>query len=142
MGADIGHHASQWRPSEFLKLPTELSPSPLGLSSRLNIRLNVCPGELFTEHVHPEHSDSAPFLRIAPGHPYDVDLARKALKSMELFDADERILVITAHDYTLLPVLKFWPETANGWHEARWKEDGLWRFLRDFAKHVNDKALD
>lgn len=140
MGGDIGHHASQWRPNEHLPLPNELRPSPLGPGSKFNMRINVCPGELFIEHAHPQHSSTTPFTNIRAGHPHDVDKARQSLKTMEPFDADENVLVVTAHDYSLLPILRYWPEEANGWHRAGWKELGQWEFLKDFAKTVEEKA--
>lgn len=135
MGGDIGHHVSTWRPNEYLPLPNELEPSPLGIYSKFNIRLNVCPGELFV-NIHPEHSDNSPFLKIKGGHPWNLEMARSALKSMEPFDADENIMVITAHDYTLLPILSFWPKEANVWYEENWGQKGRWEFLKDFAENV------
>lgn len=140
MGADIGHHASQWRPNEFLSLPDELSPSPLGIDSKLNLRTNVCLGELFTENVHPQHSNNTPFCGINHGHPYDAEMAQRSLKLMEPFDADEKILVIAAHDHTLVPYLEYWPKESNGWHEAHWKELNRWEFLKDFTKIIEEKT--
>ncbi|KAF1982401.1 Metallo-hydrolase/oxidoreductase [Aulographum hederae CBS 113979] len=136
MGGDIGHHASQWRPSEYLPLPTELSPSPLGPEARFNIRFNVCPGELFVEHVHPENSSTKPFYRMQPRLHYDQEMAQDALKRMEAFDADERILVIAAHDRSFSHILEDWPKNANEWHLAEWKQKSRWRFLRDFSNSL------
>lgn len=79
-------------------------------------------------------------MRIKAGHPHDVDTARDSLKKVEAFDADENILVIVAHDYTLLPVLEFFPKSANEWHHANWKEQGRWEFLRDLRDAVEDSA--
>ncbi|KAI1294488.1 hypothetical protein F5Y03DRAFT_372655 [Xylaria venustula] len=140
MGADTSHHASQLRPTEHLPLPEELTPSPLGLESKFNLRTNVCLGHIFTDHVHPEKSSTTPYTRIKAGHPHDVDQARLAVENLKLFDADENVLVVLAHDYTLLPVMEFWPETANNWHEGNWKEKGRWLFL-DFFKQVLENAL-
>ena len=140
MGGDIGHHASQWRPTELIPLPTELTPSPLGLDSKLNIRRNVCPSALFTEHVHPDHSNNTPFYRVKGGITYDRDMAQDALKKLEAFDADERVLVIAAHDDTLHSILDYWPKEANGWHDEDWKDRGRWEFLKDFTKSVEQKV--
>jgi len=114
-------------------------PSPLGVDSKHNVRINVCPGELFIQHVHPEHSDKTPFLQIKSGHPYNVEMARSSLKKMELFDADTKIMVITAHDWTLLPFLNYLPHGVNGWHDANWKELSRWEFLKDFALSLEGK---
>lgn len=138
MGGDLGHHASQWRPSQFLSLPKELVPSPFGPESSFNIRKNVCPCAHFTAHVGLTGSDNEPFAKISGGHPYDLDQARDALKATEAFDADDNIMVIMAHDWTLLPILDLWPKTANGWFEAEWKERGRWTFLKDLVKDVGN----
>lgn len=133
MGGDLAHHPSQWRPNEFAPLPTELTPSPFGPNFPLNIRRNVCPSELFTNTVHPSHSDATPFTWIRAGHPYDVETARESLKTIESFDADENILVVMAHDWTLLGILDYFPKSANGWYDAAWKERGRWEFLKDLV---------
>ena len=140
MGGDLGHHASQWRPTELLPLPDELSPSPLGVDSKLNLIQNVCLGELFTEHVHPEHSNKTQFHRIRTGHSFNVAEARDSLKLMEAFDADENVMVITAHDATLIPMMVFWPQHANGWYDANWKGSNRWAFLEDFAGLIKERT--
>lgn len=138
MGGDLGHHASQWRPNKYVNLPEELMPSPLGPESTFNIRRNVCPGELFTTMVHPCQSKDMPFTRIREGHPYNVEMSRDSLSTAEAFDADDNILTVMAHDWTLLPIMKYFPESANGWHNEQWKERSRWEFLKDLTKHVVD----
>jgi hypothetical protein len=51
-------------------------------------------------------------------------MARGAVKKMQRFGADEKILVIIAHDASLLAFLRTGPEQANEWHAARWEELG------------------
>lgn len=140
MGGDLGHHASQWRPNELINIPKELIPSPFGPDSKFNVRKNICPGEIFIEHAHPSHSNAEPFTRIRAGHPYNVEQSRDALKATEALDADDDILVIMAHDWTLLNVLDYFPKSANRWHEAGWKERSRWEFLKDFVKVVETNA--
>lgn len=138
MGGDIGHHPSQWRPNQYTSLPAELIPSPFGLESTFNIRRDVCPCAVYIENIPGEPSPESPFTRIRAGHPYDVDMSRAALGSMEIFDADDDIMVIIAHDWTLLSVLDYWPKPANGWFEAGWKSKGRWEFLRDLIKEASE----
>lgn len=133
MGGDVGHHASQWRPNQFVPLPKEVLPSPFGIEHTFNIRRNVCPCAHFLEHVG-HGAEVEPFCGIRDGHPYQVDMAREALKCIEAFDADENIMVIMAHDWTLLRVMEFWPKPANGWHEKEWKKKGRWELLKDLGK--------
>lgn len=140
MGGDIGHHASQWRPSQHIPLPTELTPSPFGFTSRFNIRRNVCLGELFSQHAHPNQSSRRPFTKVKEGHPHDVQQAQQSLEKMVDFDADEKILVVAAHDFTMLPVLQYFPEEANGWYEAGWKQTAHWEFLKGLTGIVEDNV--
>lgn len=90
-----------------------MAPSPLGEASRLNLRFNVGPSKLSTQHVHLQHLVTESFLVVKPGHPYDAGMAQRSLKVMGLFDVDENVLVVVAHDYTLGAILHYWPETAN-----------------------------
>jgi hypothetical protein len=136
MGGDIGHHASQWRPNQFIPLPKELNPSPFGEHSTFNIRRNVCPCACFLEHVDAGCSETEPFASIRGGHPRDVDMAKDALNKLQNFDSDDNIMVIVAHDWTLLDVMEYWPKPANDWYKAEWKERGQWKFLKDLVKVV------
>ena len=55
---------------------------------------------------------------------------------MQDFDADDRVFVVIAHDFTLLDVMDFFPREANDWKAKGWKEKGRWRFLKDFQRAV------
>ena len=46
------------------------------------------------------------------------------------------IFTVIAHDASLMGVVGFFPESANGWREKGWAERGRWAFLRDFGKAV------
>jgi hypothetical protein len=39
---------------------------------------------------------------------------------------------VIAHDLSLIDVVDFYPETINDWKTKGFKEQGHWRFLRDF----------
>jgi glyoxylase-like metal-dependent hydrolase (beta-lactamase superfamily II) len=85
--------------------------------------------------MHPQHARDKPFypsLTEAPNH--DVAEAENSVKKLIDFDAREDILVVIAHDGSLLDVLDFFPKQANDWKEKGWKEEGKWRFLRDFQQ--------
>lgn len=69
-----------------------------------------------------------------------MDQARECLKKLEVFEADENIMIMIAHDYTFIPVIDFFPKNANGWHEASWKKKSQWIFLDDFKDLVEAKA--
>ena len=78
-------------------------------------------------------------MQINPGKSsmtYNVADANETLRKVQAFDADDRVLVVIAHDYTLLEVVDFFPKEANGWKAKGWKEEGRWGFLRDFQRAV------
>ena len=51
-------------------------------------------------------------------------------------DAQGKVLVVMAHDDSLLPVMDFFPKSANDFMTKGWVEKGRWLFLKDFAKAV------
>ncbi|KAI9667327.1 MAG: hypothetical protein M1821_000142 [Bathelium mastoideum] len=144
MGADTAHHGGEFRPSPEVSLPDELHPSPLGPDCHLNITSGVCPGSLFVDRVHPYHSATQPFYEL-PDYPdgkgpnEDIHEAKRSVEKMQQFDADDNVLVVIAHDASLLDVLEYWPQAANDWKVKGWKEKGRWNFLKDFAQAVEEK---
>ncbi|KAM5344623.1 hypothetical protein ACJ41O_013158 [Fusarium nematophilum] len=132
MGGDTCHHCACLRPSEHLPLPDSLSPSPF--SKPPFLPGSVCPGEVLV-NMHPQHARDKPFypsLAEAPNH--DVAEAENSVKKLIDFDAREDVFVVIAHDGSLLDVIDFFPKQANDWKEKGWKEEGKWRFLRDFQQ--------
>ena len=51
---------------------------------------------------------------------------------MTEFDAQDNIFSVIAHDLSLMDVVEFYPLNLNFWKDKGWKEQGHWRFLRDF----------
>ena len=135
MSADSFHHPAALRPSDGVPLPASievpgLTPFP-------------CPGELF-EALHPcawqpsADPKRTPFVKVGEKSPAtDLAAARETLHKIESFDADDRILVVAAHDWSLRDVVEFYPQKANDWKRKGWKEAGRWRFLADFQKAVD-----
>lgn len=145
LGADSFHHASELRPHKYHPLPKKVrlsafSPFP-------------CLGELFHK-IHPSsrpdpgyakaHDDpnTTPFYSISEkedGSSLAVDkhAARDTISKIQLFDADENIFVIGAHDTTLIDYVDVFPKKANGWKAKGWKEQSRWQFLRDFEKPLS-----
>ena len=147
MAADTAHHGGAFRPSSLVKFPDELEPSPLGMNSPLNIRPGVCPGSLFLDRVHPHRSATRPFYELfdlpkGKGPNHDISEAKRSIEKLQQFDADDRVLVVVAHDTSLLDVLNFFPNTANEWKAKGWKEKGRWKFLDNFAQAVENFPLN
>ena len=140
MGADIGHHASQWRPSHQVPLPESVQLSPAQSWSYL--AHSICPGELISKALGPNGRNDEPFSKIRAGHPFDVFTAQESLDRLPSFDGHDDVFVITAHDFTLLPVLDFYPKDANEWHVKGWKEQNRWMFLEQLTDVVEKVMKD
>lgn len=113
MGADTCHHGGCLRPTEYLPLPSTLTPSPF--SNPPFLPHSICPGALL-EDINPTHSLSKPFysqLAFAPDR--DLELAEEGIRKMAEFDANENVFVVIAHDDTLLDIVDFFPKRANDW---------------------------
>ncbi|OJD33079.1 n-acyl homoserine lactonase [Diplodia corticola] len=122
MGGDCAHHPAQFRPSPYLPLPTTITPSPFPPQSRHHHHGALsCPGCLFTP-IHPAAATTekpaaaaatTPFYRPSRTLPHNFDDCLWSIDGLEEFDADERVLVVNAHDESLLRLL-YDDEDGNG----------------------------
>ncbi|KAF4998798.1 hypothetical protein FDECE_11700 [Fusarium decemcellulare] len=56
--------------------------------------------------------------------------AHKSVSTLMTLDADDKVLVLIAHDPSILGVLPLFPKAnINQWHRAEWKQLLRWRFL-------------
>ncbi|KAG9586847.1 Metallo-hydrolase/oxidoreductase, partial [Aureobasidium melanogenum] len=129
MGADACHHAGEFRPSQYQPLPTEISPSPKTLPQP------VCPGHLLQE-VHCNKSANEPYYEATEGFCHNLETNHWTVEGMQEFDASDDILLIIAHDASLLGVLDFFPESLNHWREKDLDAKTRWRFLGGFSEAV------
>ncbi|OOF91853.1 hypothetical protein ASPCADRAFT_210777 [Aspergillus carbonarius ITEM 5010] len=131
MGADTVHHAGEFRPSEGVPLPEQISPNPRGGPA-------PCPGEIFESiHPTPEKYQTSPFYHIkvhedGSSLAHDLAEAQRSIHHLQELDALENIFVAFAHDTCLDGVIETFPVRANGWKEAGWREKSRWRFLGDW----------
>lgn len=135
MGGDACHHGGEFRPSEYLPLPDPLSPNPFDLKSA-----KPCPGAMF-EDILRDGDNKKPFYVIArpedgSGVAYDADEAERTIEKVMEADANDEVLVVMAHDDSLLDVVDFFPKYANDFKSKGWVEKGRWLFLKDFAAAV------
>lgn len=93
--------------------------------------------------VHPKHSLTQPFYRAKeePQLLQDFPATLETVEKLTEFDSNDNVLVIIAHDRSLLDVLEFYPSSANSWKEKGWREAGVWRFLADFKLAVDRYSL-
>ena len=130
MGGDIAHHGAEFRPTHFLPLPENIDPNPL--VAPYTKQASICPGALF-EAVHPKKSSTETFVEpVLQGVHHDGALTKKTIDELGEFDAQDNVFVNIAHDSSIYDVVDYHPKTANGWKQKGWKQEGTWRFLRDF----------
>ncbi|KPI35338.1 uncharacterized protein AB675_9964 [Cyphellophora attinorum] len=140
MGGDIAHHAGEFRPTQYLPIPKEISPNPVTETTVLSQNLQhlrtvpACPGEVFV-NVHPKKSSTEPFFNptTAEGawHLSAAEATRSIVKMGEL-DAYDSIFPVIAHDNSLMGVVDLYPKPANNWKAKRWKSRSIWTFLGYF----------
>ncbi|KAH6611799.1 beta-lactamase-like protein [Boeremia exigua] len=131
MGGDACHHCGEFRPTQYLPIPAELSPSPL--TNPPFVPETFCPGSLF-QSIHPLKSASQPFYKPKNDPSLLQNYAETEITIEKLieFDANNDVLTIIAHDRSLLDVLDFFPASVNDWKANGWRTTGMWRFLADF----------
>lgn len=61
---------------------------------------------------------------------------RVTIRKVMETDADEKVLVVMAHDDSLLDVLDFFPKYLDGFVGKGWAEQARWGFLKDFRAAV------
>ncbi|KAF2259660.1 hypothetical protein CC78DRAFT_54667 [Lojkania enalia] len=137
MGGDICHHVGQFRPSIKHPLPAVISPHPFD-----HVSAAPCPSELF-EHLLSDNDATKPFYRVAgPKNGIqvaaDLDAANESISKLQGMDALDEVLVVIAHDSTLLDVADFFPKYADDFFKKGWAKKGRWLFLKDFAEAVKD----
>ena len=129
LGGDVAHHGSEFRPSEFLPLIKSIEPNPL--VAPFAKPTFVCPVSIF-EAIHPKKSSTEPFVQALGFIHDDAKGACESVEKLLEFDAQDNIFSVIAHDLSLINVVGFYPKIINDWKKKGWKEQGHWRFLRDF----------
>ena len=131
--ADSCDHGGELRPTEYLPLPSQLTPSPCS-------KLAVCPGHV-VQQLQSKRSAVRPFYTPEPHFPDDLQPFQKGLHKLEEIDAQENVLIVMAHDMSLKGVLPFFPEKANQWKNDSIKEESRWLFLDDFREAIDELAV-
>lgn len=133
LGGDICHFGGSFRPTQYTTLPAELSASEIG-DIRSHAKMFAC--SIFTElHPEPDNARKSPFYKPCSNSDswyVDPAQARQSIEHLKAVDADNRVLVLIAHDPSLTDVLPFFPNgTINNWYDAGWKALLRWRFLNE-----------
>lgn len=135
MAGDASHHAGEFRPTEYLPLPKEVTfPS-------INAPAVVHSGNDL-QAIHADKSAVKPFYNVTANFAHDKALADWTIAGMGEFDCQENVLLLTAHDEHVVESetkLPFFPERLNDWHERGLGSKVKWLFLRDFEAALKAK---
>ncbi|KAG2019080.1 hypothetical protein GB937_005371 [Aspergillus fischeri] len=126
MGGDICHYPGVLRPTEWRPLLQEYHPSPLP-----ELYAQACPGSIF-QCLHPQKSCNEPFYQMPEHCMVDKHAARDSIRKLGMLDASDNILVVLAHDESIIGIADMFPAIINNWKEKGYGERVRWRFLRDF----------
>ncbi len=102
--------------------------------------MSVCPGAIF-EDILPQ-GKGRPFYKPAKLETdqihYDVEATIETIEKMQECEGqqEENVLVVVAHDESLLDVIDFFPAKANDFMQKGWVKKSRWKFLKDFADAV------
>lgn len=126
MGADACHHPGVLRPTDYLPIPKEVSPSPFN-------HLPVCPGDLLLS-VQPGMTPTRPFFTVCPDSFPDLEAAMTTVEKIQEFDADDNVLIIVAHDDSIAASVDFFPKIFNDWKAKGLRSETRWLFCKDFEQ--------
>ncbi|KAK0642144.1 beta-lactamase-like protein, partial [Cercophora newfieldiana] len=133
LAGDAIHHPGELRPSEWVPLPGVVKPSPFG-DGKGEGEGEGCPGAMFDGLL--TGGRTTPFYKaVGPWHS-DFDALRETVRKLQRADGMGNVLVLAAHDESLLDVVEFFPKNLNGFLKEGWGEKLRWRFLRDFGEAV------
>lgn len=131
MGGDACHHGGEFRPTEYLPLPTRFNPSPF-----TGPVLSVCPGALLQAAHHEMRADK-PFYSVRKGFSHNEEQCEHTITRVTQFDGVDNVLVVIAHDPALLEQgFPMYPSAANQWKQSDFARTLRWCFLKDFQQAV------
>ncbi|KAF9888166.1 hypothetical protein FE257_009161 [Aspergillus nanangensis] len=109
LAGDICHYPGIFRPTEWLPFNAEYpySPNP-------QLYPHICPGSVFID-MHPKNSCNDPIYDMPIDCTVDVEAAKDSIRKLCMFDANDDVFVIIAHDATILDEVDFFPRNINSW---------------------------
>jgi hypothetical protein len=141
LAGDAFHQAGQIRPSPHLSTSFHVPVDILDAS-----RHNISRKFFFAPDDNTDlHNRTVPFLAIATGKEslyQDPVTSRVSQFVLGVFDSDEDVLVLAAHDASMNDLLDFFPNTLNDWQKRGIKDRGVWNFANASSRGYRLTALD
>ncbi|KAH7127308.1 fungal-specific transcription factor domain-containing protein [Dactylonectria macrodidyma] len=131
LGGDICHFGGAFRPTKYVPMPSMLSSSELADHKR-HAAFVAC-SQFTACHPHPENARTSPFYKPCSRSDswyINPSLANKSIGLLAELDANDKVLVLIAHDPSVMGAITFFPDgPLNGWYRAGWKQKLRWGFL-------------
>lgn len=133
LGADCCHTVGQIRPNQFRPLPDSVPVSILSSTTAAQGSQGRCLcGHLARLlQLAPESGEPGAFYNLSPALQEDLEKAKGTLEKLRAFDGREDVMIMLAHDATLLDVIDLFPRSVNDWRSRGWANDARWKFLRE-----------
>lgn len=135
MGGDASHHGGEFRPTPYLPLPKNISPSPFKRRGG-----NICPGHLLQD-INPHEAADKPFFYVTASFANDKKVADWTIEGLGEFDGQGNVLMLMAHDDAVVDPARFdfYPKSLNDWYQKGVGEGTRWLFLGDFEEAVEER---
>ncbi|KAJ7717790.1 hypothetical protein B0H16DRAFT_1700848 [Mycena metata] len=135
LGGDAAHHVGMLRPTAALHRAFPAPPALLTSTKRSVAPTAIAPASNDTTDAKPFDlaARTTPLLDVAEGGYYqDAPTSRASIALLGAFDANPDVLVVLAHDESLLEIVgPAFPAKLDGWKETGWKERAVWAFLEE-----------
>lgn len=133
-GGDACHHVGQLRPTDHHHQHVPC-PGELVAAARKSISTAAFPDSKQSVNASGNSgfdltSRSAPFFDVAEGGAYtDPATSRVSAKKLSVLDANPDVLVVLAHDQSIVDLVDFYPAKLNDWKAKGWKTQATWKFV-------------
>lgn len=135
LGGDICHFGGSFRPTSRVPLPEELDATDILGGEKAHGHAPYRQTTLTACHPCPGKATTTPFYQPCSRSDswyVEPELAAQSIQRLQDIDADERVLVIIAHDPSTVDTLTLFPEgPINEWRGAGLKAKLRWRFLSE-----------
>ncbi|KAH6664001.1 hypothetical protein F5X68DRAFT_225693 [Plectosphaerella plurivora] len=131
LGADICHFGGSFRPTPQLPMPEQLTSADLCREESPYRTFDA--SSFICLHPSPAKGHTTPFYEPCSRDDswyVDPPRAQDSINRLKALDADDRILVLIAHDPSAMRILPLYPEyDLNDWQTVGWKQRLRWGFL-------------
>ncbi|KAM6522854.1 hypothetical protein FALCPG4_012469 [Fusarium falciforme] len=133
LGGDICHFGGAFRPNGHTRMPAQLKRDEVALPPSAP-ELVSC-AQYLSCHPNPDRADTTPYYQPCSRTDswyVDPPEAHKSVNALMSLDTDDKVLVLIAHDPSIVGALPLFPNgNLNHWHQAGWKQLLRWRFLAE-----------